>query len=36
MRRRFAELLRLEIGDTVAEESEIEEEMRYLFSALTG
>lgn len=36
MRRRFGELLRLEIADTVAEEGKIEEEMHHLFSALTG
>jgi RNA polymerase sigma-70 factor (ECF subfamily) len=36
MRRRFGELLRLEIADTVAEKGKIEEEMRHLFSALTG
>lgn len=35
MRRRFGELLRLEIAQTVESEEEIEEELRYLFDVLS-
>ena len=34
LRRRFAELLRLEIAETVAEEDEIDSEIRFLFTVL--
>jgi RNA polymerase sigma-70 factor (ECF subfamily) len=34
LRQRYREILREEIGDTVASKSEVEEELRYLFSAL--
>ena len=36
LRRRFRELLREQIGHTVATESEIDEEIRALFEALRG
>ncbi len=35
MRRRFGEILRREIADTVEEEGKIEEEIRYLFASLS-
>jgi hypothetical protein len=34
LRRRFGELLRDEIADTVAEPDDIEDEIRYLFKVL--
>jgi len=36
LRQRFRELLRAEIASTVANEQEVEEEMRYLFTTLCG
>jgi RNA polymerase sigma-70 factor (ECF subfamily) len=36
LRRRFGELLRREISQTVASETDIDEEIRQLFSAMTG
>jgi RNA polymerase sigma-70 factor (ECF subfamily) len=36
LRRRFRELLRAEIAATVADDSEIEGEIRHLISALSG
>ena len=36
LRRRFRELLRAEIGGTVAKQEEIEDEMRHLFATLCG
>jgi len=35
LRRRFGELLRREVGRTVADESALDEEIRYLFSAIS-
>ncbi len=36
LRRRYRELLRAEIAQTVASENEIDDEIRYLFAALSG
>ena len=36
LRRRYRELLRAEIADTVSDPAEVEEELRHLFAALGG
>ena len=36
LRKRYRELFRLEIADTVADPAEVESELRFLAAALTG